>query len=250
MKQKKPLIYSLFCISLLYPAIVFCQTNSRLIVTISDKSNLEGIKNEEGKWVIAPKYKQIIHLFDDYYHVHTADNETLDEHQLYRLNLDKKQLELQPFCMVDDYKNNLEDRWIVVAKKQHNKLLKGLLDIKHHQLSLPLKYDSVKIAEPFIIVQLYDKNHKNRYSEVYNIKDLKKLFYGYGYIAMNEDNFLVQSSICSEKENNFYEYSTTDENNVMQYCYQIFNIYDTQGNKLSVTYSDSLLNDFKENWNE
>lgn len=255
MKQKAFFARTLFLASQLYPVVIYSQQASapnvnsvnnnncvsvlnQLIIATNEQNNLQGLINNCGEWVVKPSYKQLIHKVGDYYDAQVSDVDIGPTHQLYRLNREKKQLELQPFYILDS--NRYLEHWVIVHQGPDNSFLKGLLDITTHQLSLPTKYNQITISDHFIIAQIFDRKRINRHSEVYSSVNFKILFSGQGYITIDKNNSLVQNTLCSEDENSYYEYSTTDSRNITQYCHQIYQIYDQSGRELPTTYSHNF----------
>lgn len=205
---------------------------NNVIVSDSSETQAKGLRSESGELLVAANYRSIDYAVDQYYRVSLKNDGW--NHKIYRLDSGNQTFEPQPFYMMND-KLYLQ-RWIIVNKEQNNNFINGLVDIRNHQLVLPLEYDYIAISEDFIIATRFNEQTHINNNEVYSSNNLKKLFSGDGRFTVDKNNFIVKNEICTIEEPNFYyRSSSTDNNNITRYCYDIYNIYDDKGQPLSST---------------
>lgn len=200
-----------------------------LTVATDEHLDLYGLIDEQGQWLIKPAYPRLHQVADDYYSI----SDTKGDNRIYLLDHAAKTFTLQPFHIMNAALH--QNRFLVINKDPSDNLVKGLVDIKTHEIILPLKYYNIEVNDPFITTLNYSKRKSSDvpYREVYRLSDLQLILSGEFY-ELETDNgiVIVNSRIRSAKALKSRETHAMDGDG--NYLYSNYDIFNLDGKRLNL----------------
>ncbi|SEM33586.1 WG containing repeat-containing protein [Pseudomonas sp. ok272] len=200
-----------------------------LTVAVDEHLDLYGLIDEQGQWLIKPAYPRLHQVADDYYDISDAKGDS----RIYLLDRAVQTFTLQPFHIMNAELH--QNRFLVINKDPSDNLVKGLVDIKTHEIILPLKYYNIEVNDPFITTLNYSKRKGSDvpHREVYRLSDRQLILSGEFY-EMETDNgiVIVNSRIRSAKALKSRETQAMDGDG--NYLYSNYDIYNLDGKRLNL----------------
>ncbi len=195
-----------------------------------------GLIDEQGVWVIEPKYGHLESNLGDYYSVVQVNGDRYNS-QIYFLNRTDKKLEEQPFNMMNT--ELYQDKFVIINNLDSNNThIYGLLNIETNQILLPVEYDRVIVDGSFYIGMNYNNKTEERSYSIYRQSDSKQILNGvFNNVVVDGVNIITQSYV-DPKDHQVH-------NSIGEaHYYTYYDIYNVDGTKLNSESYFDLQGDF------